>query len=307
VKLASSLLICSRNRARLLRDTIDSVLAGDELPSEIVVLDQSDAPSSQLTQLQTPTGCEIRYVFTRSRGLSRARNEAAAAARHDILVYCDDDMWASRSWFGEMVGSLADAGPDVAVTGKVVAGDPEVDGGFTPAVAPGDNRVVYRGRVDVDPLAGCNMGMYRSALEVLGGFDERLGAGGRYPAAEDNDLGFRLLEAGYGIIYLPEAMLYHRAWRAGSAYPAVRWRYGRGKGAFYAKHLRVADGHMVKRARRDIGHRLARAPRVVWRRPRFAAGDLLYSLGVLSGGASWLIGSTRRRPNVQGGRPGAEG
>jgi GT2 family glycosyltransferase len=285
----SSVIICSKNRPRLLRETVESILGGDDLPAEIVVLDQSDAASSSLPSIGTTRGCTVRYLWRPSRGLSRARNEAAAAADHDVLLYCDDDMWASSSWVGALVGALADAGPEVAVTGKVVPGAPETKGGFTPAVAPGDHPIVYSGRLDIDVLAGCNMGMYRSTLESLGGFDERLGAGERYPAAEDNDFGFRLLEAGYRIVYVPEAILHHRAWRAGPEYPRVRWRYGRGKGAFYAKHLSASDRHMLKRARRDVGRRLLRSPRVVWRRPRLAAGDLLYSLGILVGGTSWLI------------------
>jgi GT2 family glycosyltransferase len=294
----SSLLICTRNRPRLLRETVESVLEGDDLPSEIVVLDQSDDESSPLTGLDPGPECELRYIWSQARGLSRARNEAAAAARHEILVYCDDDMLASPSWYGNLVAALAEAGPEVAASGRVVAGPAETKGGFTPAVVPGEQKVVYNGRLEIDVLAGCNMGMYRSALEAVGWFDERLGAGERYPSAEDNDLGFRLLETGYRIVHVPDAVLYHRAWRAGGEYPLVRWRYGRGKGGFYAKHLATSDGHMLRRARTDVGRRLRRAPRVVWRRPRLAAGELLYSLGIVVGGTSWLIRNGRTRTSA---------
>ena len=294
----SSLIICSRNRHQLLLETVESVLAGEVLPSEIVILDQSDTASDRLAELSAPD-CDVRYLWRPSRGLSRARNEGAAAARHDLLVYCDDDMWASTSWYGAMVLALREGGNRVAVSGKVVAGEPETRDGFTASVTAGDSHVVYSGRIQVDVLPGCNMGMHRSALESLGWFDERLGAGAPYPAAEDNDFGFRLLEAGYRILYVPEALLYHRAWRAGPDYPRIRWQYGRGKGGFYAKHLATTDGHMLKRAGKDIGRRLLRAPRVVFRRPRLAAGDLLYSLGILVGATSWLIKGARRRPTKE--------
>jgi hypothetical protein len=51
-------------------------------------------------------------------------------------------------------------------------------------------------RVDRDPLITLNMGMHQEVVALAGGFDERLGPGTPYPAGEDNDFGFRALEAG---------------------------------------------------------------------------------------------------------------
>jgi GT2 family glycosyltransferase len=285
----TTLIICSRNRPSFLIETVHSVLAGDELPAEIIIVDQSDEQSPQLASAGVQRDCEIRYLWRPAHGVSRARNEAAAAARHEQLAFCDDDMWAPPSWFPSLVRALIEAGPRTIVTGQVVAGAPEAKNGFAPAVVSGDRRVLYEGRLGTDVLASCNMAMYRSALEDVGGFDERLGPGTPYPAADDNDLGFRFLEAGYRILYVPEALIEHRAWRAGSDYPHMRWRYGCGKGGFYAKHLSATDLHMLRRAGKDIGRRALRMPRVVWRRPRLAAGDFLYSLGIVAAGIRWLI------------------
>ncbi len=285
----SSLIICSRNRPDFLIETVQSVLAGDHLPDEIIVVDHSDKQSTELAGAGVQNGCEIRYLWRRARGVSRARNEAAAAARHERLAFCDDDMWAPPSWFGALVQALVEAGPRTVVAGQVVAGAPEARDGFAPPLVSGDQRVLYEGRLGTDVLASVNMAMFRSAFWDVGGFDERLGPGTPYPAAEDNDLGFRFLEAGYRILYTPDALIQHRAWRAGSKYPRVRWNYGRGKGGFYAKHLSARDLHMLRRAGRDIGHRLLRMPRVIWKHPRLAAGDFLYSLGIVVAGTRWLL------------------
>jgi GT2 family glycosyltransferase len=131
------------------------------------------------------------------------------------------------------------------------------------------------------------MAAYRSALATVGAFDERLGPGSRFPAAEDNDLGFRLLEAGFRIIYEPRAIVYHRAWRPRRDYLKVRWLYGRGKGGFYGKHRDRPDRHITRRARHDVGHRLRRLPARVLREPLGAAGDLLYIAGVCRGWWEW--------------------
>ena len=74
-----------------------------------------------------------------------------------------------------------------------------------PAFVSSTVPAVYEGRIGTDVLAGGHMATFRSLLRTVGGFDERLGPGLNFPAAEDNDLGFRMLETGYRILYVPEA------------------------------------------------------------------------------------------------------
>jgi GT2 family glycosyltransferase len=151
----------------------------------------------------------------------------------------------------------------------------------------------YHGRLARDVLAGGNMAAWRSTLLDLDGFDPRLGAGTPWPSAEDNDLGLRLLESGHTIAYVPAALVRHRAWRAGASYPGVRWRYGRGKGGFYAKHARLDGAYGLRRASSDVGRRLVRGV-VSIRRPRYAAGELMYAAGVIVGMVGWAV----RRPKA---------
>src|SRR5213593_829939 len=131
----TSLIICSRNRPKLLLDMVDSVLKGEEVPTELIIVDQSDAPHPSLATLKHDRACEIRYLPTHSVGLSRARNVGIAAARHDILVFTDDDLLASRTWFGSVTRALVDAGTHAVVTGRVLATRPEAPGGFVLALA----------------------------------------------------------------------------------------------------------------------------------------------------------------------------
>ena len=284
----STLVIGSRNRPRLLQECVQSILRGDEVPAELVIVDQSDrcGPSLEATDAR----CRVRHVFGRSVGVACAKNEGLAAASHDLIAFTDDDMIAPASWYGTLIRALVAAGPRAVVTGRVLSTAPERVGGFAPAVVVRDTPAVYEGRIGTDVLAGGNMAMSSSTAAMVGGFDERLGPGARFPAAEDNDFGYRLLEAGYRIVYAPDALLYHRAWRPGWDYWAVRWRYGRGKGGFYSKHLSLQDRYVLRRMLRDILSRLVRFPWFVVRHPFRAGGDPFYVCGILFGIVDWYLG-----------------
>ena len=197
-------------------------------------------------------------------------------------------------WLRELVVALGEESERVAVAGQVLPGVPERPGAFTTSWYADDEAKSYSGRIDKDPLGGGNMAIHRSAFVTIGEFDRRLGPGARYPAAEDNDLGLRLLEAGYRIVYAPGAVVEHRAWRPRSFYPVVRWRYGRGKGGFYGKHLALEDRHIKRRLTRDVTHRLRRLPRSILREPRQALGDLAYVSGICVGLTQWLVSERER-------------
>jgi len=281
----ASLIICSRNRRELLRDTVHSVLGGEQLPSEIVIIDQSDMPDPVLEPHPAVRGCSIRYHWTDCRGVSASRNAGASTARHDLLVFIDDDMIAAAGWFGTLLIALLDAGDRTVVTGQVA---PAVEAGFVPSTKTDPIPVVYSGRTGSDVLFSGNMALHRATLMQIGGFDGRLGPGTPFPAAEDNDVGFRLLESGYRIAYVPQAVLYHRAWRTRTAHLALRWRYGLGQGAFYAKHLDLADRYMLHRLTGELKTAMRSVGKTMFTQPSSVLGELLYMFALLAGAAGWL-------------------
>lgn len=291
----TSLLICSRERPQLLLETIESVLNGAQLPAEVVIVDQSASPHPALAVWARP-GPALRYIRSATRGLSVARNVAIAASSYGDLVIIDDDMFVERDWFGAMVAALRAEGPRAVITGRVLPdAAANAPGGFVPALATDEQPARYCGRLARDVLAGGHMAARRQVFEEVGGFDARLGAGSRFPAADDNDLGFRLLKAGYEIVYAPQAVVYHRAWRPAREYLTMRWRYGRGKGGFYGKHLPTETRHMGGRITRDIGRRARGLLDRARRDARGAAGDVVYSLGVLVGVMQWRLGPRKTR------------
>jgi GT2 family glycosyltransferase len=291
----ASLIVCSRNRPGFLLDAVESVLKGTELPAEIIVIDQSDHVHHTLATMPPRRACVIRYVHTATRGASAARNLGIELAEHEKLAFLDDDVLVEPGWFETLVSALAQSGARTVVTGQVQSSDPEAASGFQLALRTEQEPIVYEGRIGKDALCSGNMAAERSSFVEVGVFDERLGAGARFKAAEDNDLGFRLLEAGYSIRYVPEAVVYHRAWRASNQLISLRFAYGYGMGALFAKHASLRDRYMLSRLGEDAGRHAIRAVRYALRRPRRKTiADLAYAAGILWGAVRWWTGHWRR-------------
>ncbi len=284
----TSLIIASRDRHDLLYDTVKSILEGDDLPNEIIVIDQSQESHPLLSKMEPYQGCEIRYCSSRSIGPSAARNIGMKMAQFENLAIIDDDVFVAHDWLAMLIGGMTAQGPKCVVSGKVLD-TKSSDGGFAPSTKLDEEPAMYQGRVGKDVLWSNNMAMPRSVMEDVGFFDERLGPGTQFPASEDNDYGFRLLEAGYRISYLPAAIVYHRDWRPKKDYLRLRWKYGVGRGAFYAKYFDLKDRYSLSRMLKDIWDHILAVPSDLRRDRLKAYGNLVLIAGVISGACRWLL------------------
>jgi GT2 family glycosyltransferase len=289
-----TVVIATRGNAGLAVEAVESILAGTVVPSELIVVDQSqwlDPRVAALPDLHSG----VRVIHTHTVGLAAAQNQAIGAATSDLIVFTDDDVLVDRNWLEQMVAALVSGGQRVAITGRVLATEAETDAGRAISLATDPLPAVYEGRLHRDVLSGNSMGFHRSAFADCGLFDERLGTGTRFGSASDNDFGYRLLSAGYRIQYVPDAVLYHRARRSGRALTKVQWDYGRGQGAFLAKHARAGDSWMRNRLVSTVTWWLRRiAARPLRKRNIRGHGDLIYLAAFLSGAAEWSLRSSRR-------------
>ena len=86
------------------------------------------------------------------------------------------------------------------------------------------------------------MAVRRRAIERLGGWDERLGAGvPDFPASEDIDFNYRLLRSGGVALATPRVRMLHRQWRTPDELGPLLRGYMAGHAGFAMKHLRSGD------------------------------------------------------------------
>jgi GT2 family glycosyltransferase len=246
-----SVLIATADRPRLLADCLESLAASCFSDAEVLVLDQSRDGGS-LPASARAGGPELIHIRCPRRGKSAALNVGVARARGSLLAFTDDDCRVAEDWLEVMGRADADPAERCTLTGEVLGGDMEGSAVVAPSLRVGGPERVYRSPASRDVLFGNNMAIPAEVLRQVGPFDESLGPGTGAPAAEDNDLGYRILKAGFPIRYLPALQVIHRSWRGEGEQVSLFRSYGVGQGAFYGKHARRGDLHMVTRLARSL-------------------------------------------------------
>ena len=289
-----SVLIATADRPRLLSGCLESLAASSFTDAEVLVLDQSRDPAKLPPEARAGSGLEFRQIRCPRRGKSAALNIGIAQARGALLAFTDDDCRVARDWMQVMDRADREPGERCALTGRVPGGDAEGDAVVAPSLRDDGKERIYRAPVYRDVLFGNNMALPVEILRKVGPFDEGLGPGAEAPAAEDNDLGYRLLRAGFPIRYLPDMVVVHRSWRGCGEQFGLYRGYGLGQGTFYGKH-----------ARRGDLHRVARMARSLWDAGRDAGGAVLlgrrYDLRTSTAFAAGLLKGFFRSTLVPGG------
>jgi glycosyltransferase involved in cell wall biosynthesis len=214
----ATVVVCTRDRAVQLQrclEALDVQLAVDT-DVEIVVVDNGSSDETpQLLADWTALGRSRRVVHEPAAGLSRARNAGLAAARHDIVLFIDDDAIAPSGWVSAHVAAYEREPSVVAVGGPVVLGWPDGRPAWaTPrlehwwsATDHGDKPMRYP---RPHGPYGTNMSVRRSTAAALGGFRTSLGRRGRdLLSGEEAAMWAAVWAAGGVIRYEPSALVLH--------------------------------------------------------------------------------------------------
>ena len=250
-----SLIVCTRNRAESLPACLNSIeqaaVANRAVEVELLIVNNgsTDATAAVLRAWQRSTSVRCRVLLAEQRGLSHARNCGLEHATGKIIAFTDDDCTVARDYLTQVERAYAaDAGPALR-GGRVELGDPR-DLPFTIKTDLAPQR--FTGGHPGGFIHGCNLTMSRSALELVGRFDTRLGAGQPIGAAEDSDFVYRAHRSGVIVLYDPSIVVFHHHGRRDFAeVKLLQDVYNLGNGALYAKHG-LRDRKLLFRICRDI-------------------------------------------------------
>jgi glycosyltransferase involved in cell wall biosynthesis len=258
-----SLLICTRNRASKLAQTLKSVtLLKSPLKWELIVVDNesTDSTADVVTQYARTATHPVEMILQPGRGVSSAKNAGWHRAKAPIVACIDDDCYP-QSDFLDRVFEAFGRDPKLGfLGGRILLHDPtERKVTIQESLEPH----FFQAGSFITPglIQGANVSYRRSALDAVGGFDPWFGAGALY-SGDELELMARLSAAGWNGAYDPTPLVYHHHGRKtlDDEKRLRRW-YDRGRGAYYAKFIlnRTTRDVYVKnwlRTRRDNSYRV---------------------------------------------------
>jgi GT2 family glycosyltransferase len=252
-----SIAVCTKDRPEQLERLLLSLARQQPPPHEVMVID--NAPSNERTrELLAGSFPAFRYVREVVPGLDFARNRAVREARGTVVAYIDDDAVAAPGWAEATREVFAESERIAVCMGKVEALTLDNEGArlfeATGGFGRGDRRIHLPAGAGPTPPGmprpfvawsvgvgfGASMAVRRSIALELGGFDEALDMGAVLPGGGDQDMLWRVLEAGYEVVYEPRVQAWHEHRSDVEAVGRQIAGHGRALIATLTKFLRIA-------------------------------------------------------------------
>ena len=208
---------------------------------EIVVVDNH--PQSGISVPVQQDFTNVVWVEEPRQGVAYARNAGLNASTGDILVTIDDDVTVPPDWLEKLITPLAKPGV-MAVTGNILPIELETSSqrafehygglgrGFDYMVVDGNWYDLFPHKPSpVWDLGGTANAAFRATIfnhPDIGLMDEALGPGMPSGVGEDSYLFYKIIKAGYSIIYDPKAFVWHRHRRTQQALRKQIYNYSKG-------------------------------------------------------------------------------
>lgn len=212
-----SVIVCTYNGARTLRNCLDGLRLLDYPNYEVIVVIDGSTDNSAAIAAEY----DVRTIVTENRGLSSARNTGLNAACGEIVAYIDDDAYPDPHWLTYLASAFMTSshagigGPNIAPVGDGPVAECIVN-------APGGPAHVLLMDLLAEHIPGCNMAFRKTCLDAVNGFDPQFRTAG-----DDVDLCWRIQEMGWTIGFSPAAMVWHHRRNCLRNYWRQQQGYGR--------------------------------------------------------------------------------
>ncbi len=226
-----SLVVATLGRVMELDALLTSLAAQRGPGFEVIIVDQNGDGRLDAMLSRHAAAMPIRHLRSQVRALSHARNLALKLCRGTLVGFPDDDCTYPAGTLARVAAAFAS--------------DPALDLLSGAAEAPGGGLGSGRWHKQAAAITRDNVWttsisftlfVRRALLERTGGFDEILGVGAPFGAAEETDLVVRAIDAGACARYDPTLRVVHPDKRLTEVAAARAYPYGLGCGYVLGKH-----------------------------------------------------------------------
>lgn len=196
-----SVIVAVYNGQATLPDCLESLLRLD-YPRELLEVVCVDNASSDATpRILAGYGARVRVLREARRGPAAARNHGVRHARGEVIALTDADCTVERDWLRHLVAPLGD--PRIGVVGGRILSRRPCN--FIEAFGERiHDHARALGEMTPPYAITMNWASRRTVLEDLGLFNDAL------LRSSDVDCSYRMTDAGYRLVYAPDAIVYHR-------------------------------------------------------------------------------------------------
>lgn len=291
-KIPVSIVVATLDRPDDLRSCLNCLMAQKTSRLvEIIVVDNN--PASGLTPPVIADFSTVVLVNEPRKGLAYARNAGFVASTGDVVVATDDDVVLPPDWLEKLIAPFVR--PEVMiVTGNVLPLELENAAQFYFEKYGGLGRGFKKFEVNRQwfesfrnfavptwELGATANAAFRATIfsdPEIGLMDEALGPGMPSGVGEDTYLFYKVLKAGYTLVYEPSAYVWHKHRRDMASLRRQLYNYSKGHVAYHMTTvLRDRDLRGLKQILVHLP--LWRLRRTAWHLRDFVKGDLLRGKG----------------------------
>lgn len=112
-----SVLITTRNREKILKKCLASLIRQLRKPDEIIMVD-NDSSDNTKEIVKSFHGLKIKYFLEKNIGIAFGRNKGLKEAKGDVFAFIDDDCVVSKNWLKEIEITFKNDKNIVGVVGR---------------------------------------------------------------------------------------------------------------------------------------------------------------------------------------------